>query len=371
MKCVLLGLLLVQLAASATYTVYVGYDVEEPGYAGWTLQGFYPPSLTVAVGDYVVIEVRGYKHLPVFSPGYAQVGYIDSTLTYVGPAYAGPTNLLSDETATYSAGLMWAGDRYGFVAGAVGTYEMICALHPYQQFQLTVVTGPASSSPNQEDIRREDMVASDISRLPFIDTEIEAPFVTHDDGHREFSVQTGTSIIDPVASFHQFIPAHVLIDQGDSVTFWSDDDLDVRGVRVNSSSWFQEVNPLEDGTSYMEAWNRAGGGTVSEKSYIVFSYGDADNYTLGFLSSGWLTSAGSAAVPGLGFLPANWTVTFNEAGPFRIADALAGDCPWYAGPDCRAVMTGAIYVREDEEFDSATGLLLPLWGFMLVLASYF
>jgi len=370
MKCVLLGLLLVQLAASSTYTVYVGYDVSAPGYAGWTLQSFYPSSLTVAVGDYVVFENRGYKHLPVFSPNFAEVAVIDSTLDYTGSAYAGPTNLLTDETATYSAGLMWAGDRYGFVAGAVGNYEMIDALNPYIEFSLNVVNGPAGTSPSQEAVRRDDEISTDVARLPFIDTEIEAPFVSDGNGNREFSIQVGTSIIDPYASFHQFIPAHVLIQEGDSINFWSDDDLGVRGVRVNSSSWFQEAEPLEDGYTYIQAWNRAGGGTVSLKSYLVFPYGDPDNYTLGFLSSGWLSSDGSDALPGLGFLPANWTVTFNEPGTFRIADVHAGECPWYAGPDCRAIMTGAIYVSQIETA-SASGFILPLWGFMLVLASYF
>jgi plastocyanin len=266
---------------------------------------------------------------------------------------------------------MWAGDRYGFVAGAVGVYDMICAFHPYQQFQLNVVTGPAPTSPSTENIRREDLVSTAVARLPFIDTEIEAPFVTDGNGNREFSIQVGTSVVDPAASFHQFIPAHVLIEEGDSITFWADDDLGVRGVRLNSSSWFQEAEPLEDGFTYIQAWNRAGGGSVSSKSYLVFPYGDPDNYTLGFLSSGWLASAGSPALPGLGFLPANWTVTFNEAGTFRIADVHAGECPWYAGPDCRAIMTGAIYVSQTEDIGSASGIVLPLWGFMLVLASYF
>jgi hypothetical protein len=248
---------------------------------------------------------------------------------------------------------------------------MICALHPHERFDLNVVAGPASTTVSQEDIRREDLVESAIARLPFIDTEIEAPWVATGDGHREYSIQVGTSIIDPSASFHQFIPSHPIIDQGDSVTFWCDDDHDVRGVRVNSSGWFQESEPLEDGATYLQAWNRPGGGSAHGKSYYVFPYGDPDNYTLGFLSSGWLSSFGSDSVPGLGFLPANWTVTFNEAGPFRISDVHAGDCPSYAGIDCRAVMTGAIYVRPEEETDSANGLLLPLWGVMLVAASYF
>jgi hypothetical protein len=371
MKCVLLGLLLIQLAASATYTVYVGYDVEAAGYVGWTLHGFYPPSLTVAVGDYVVIEAAGYKHLPVFSPNFAEVNYIDNSLEFTGAAYAGPTNLLTDDLDTYSAGLRWAGATDGGVAGAVGDYEMICAFHPDERFELTVVAGPATSSVGAEDIRREDLVQSDIARLPFIDTEVEAPFVTTGDGHREYSVQVGYSIIDPAASFLQFIPSNPIIDQGDSVTFWCDDDLDVRGVRLNSSGWFQESEPLEDGADYLQAWNRPGGGSAYGRSYYVFAYGDPDNYTLGFLSSGYLTTAGSDSVNGLGFLQSNWTVTFNEAGPFRISDVHAGDCPTYAGPDCRSVMTGAIYVRPSEDVSFASGLLVPLWGFMLVLASYF
>jgi plastocyanin len=326
----------------------------------------------VNVGDYVVFECAGYKHLPVFSPGFQDVAYLDNTLNFVGPAYAGPTNLLYDEDDDYSAGLMWAGDRYGFVAGAEGDYEMIDALHPFSEFDLTVVDDDvATSTPGEEDIRREDMIDYDIGRLPFIDIEGDAPSLSTSDGHREYSVQVGTSTIDPYASFHQFIPAHIIIDEGDTVTFWSDDDLSVRGVLVNSSGWFQESESLEDGATYLQAWNRPEGGVAYSKSYYVFPYGDADNYTLGFLSSGWLTRDGSESIPGIGFLPANFSVTFNEAGPFRIADVHAGLCPSYAGPDCRAIMRGAVYVRPEEEVDSSSGLLLPLWGIMLVLASYF
>jgi len=213
-------------------------------------------------------------------------------------------------------------------------------------------------------------VTTAISRLPYIETNVEPEFVNNNDGTRTYSIQLGTSFTDPDASFHQFIPGHPIVDLGDSVTFWSDDDLGVRGVLVNSSGYFQESEPIT-GADYLQAWNRPNGGTASARSYYVFSYGDPDNYTLGFLSSGWMTSEGSDAVPGLGFLPANFTVTFNEPGFFGIADPHAGECPSYAGPDCRAIMTGVIYVRDQDELDSATGFVLPLWGLMLVLASYF
>jgi len=162
-----------------------------------------------------------------------------------------------------------------------------------------------------------------------------------------------------------------VINQGDSVTFWCGDDIGIRGVRLNSSGWFQESEPLEGGASYIQSWNRPGGGTVTSRSYFVYSYGDPTNYTLGFLSSGWLTSSGSTSISGFGFLPANWTVQFNEGGPFRIADVNAGDCPSYAGADCYPTMTGGIYVVAAPEPSSASGFLLPLWGLTLVLASYF
>jgi hypothetical protein len=265
---------------------------------------------------------------------------------------------------------MWAGDRYGFVAGAAGTYDMICAYHPYQQFELTVVTGAAPTSPSQEDVRREDLVSTAVSRLPYIETNVEPQFVTNGDGTRRYSIQVGYSIVDPVASFHQFIPGHPIIDVGDQIDFYVEDALGVRGVLLNSSTWFQEVEPIS-GADYLQSWNRPGGGTISARSYYVFPYGDADNYTLGFLSSGWMTNAGADAIPGLGFLPSNFTVTFNEPGFFGLSDPHAGDCPTYAGPDCRAIMNGIIYVRGQDEIDSATGILLPLWGVLLVLASYF
>jgi plastocyanin len=340
-----------------------------------------PPALTIAVGDSITFETRGYTHILFFSPG--PVAFFDGpTLTYVPPFYSGPSQV-TDPTGVYSGGPTWSGDSYTFTFPTVGTFDAFCGYHPAMKFTATV-QATATTTVAAEDTRRENLIDSMVAAVPVISTTGTAPSVANSDGSRTYTVTVGASRVNPAATFHKFIPSALSIQVGDSVTFTIDDHTDIRPLAINSSGVFQPTFPLVGGT-VLETSTTPGGRMMEQPFYLAASGVAPSDYTTGFISSGWMGALDFPEFPGIGKLPSTWTVTFNQAGTFNFRDTVGGWCPPYAGDDCVPTMRGTITVKEasspnpspepspepSPDDSSANTLILSMWALLVVFFSYF
>jgi plastocyanin len=363
--------------------VYLGFDVTGTK-VGWSLMDFHPATLTIAAGDSIIFETRGYGHLLLFSP--SAVAFFDGpTLTYVPPTYAG-TNQITDPTAVYSGGPTWAGDSFTFTFPNQGTFNAFCGYHPGMRFSV-VVAATASATPAQVDTARTASIDSAIAALPVKSITGTAPSVQNANGFRTHTVTVGGSSFVPKAAFHKFIPSNIVIMEGDSVKFVVDDHIDVRPLAINSSGFFKPTNPLVGGT-VLETVATAPGGRMIEQPFYLQKTGDNTNYNTGFISSGWMGAPDFPELPGFGKLASEWTVTFNTPGTFPLIDAVGAYCPSYTGISCVPLMKGSIRVDaepepepepnpnpidddDDDDDDSANAVILSMWAMLAMFLAYF